>query len=457
MVLNYYNLEEQPFGVSPDPRYLYLGPSHREALASLVYGIQNGCGFLSLIASPGMGKTTLLRYILERFQPNARVVFLSRTLRTAEHILPALLYDLGVHDEGLDALRMDFRLNELLLAEASQGRRVILMIDEAQNLDDSALELVRLLSNFETGTKKLIQIILAGQPQLWERLASPQLLQLRQRMSMISRLEPFDAEDTRRYIAQRLRAAGYGSSDPLFTPEAEALIAKHGGGIPRNINNVCFNALCLGYVLKQNPIRRGAVLEALTDLKLAEQATPIVTGPQYRKPVPAFFPPWRKFAAVSALVLVALLLTPGIRRNLEAGDSQAASADEPAAAARDSKPPSIAEGLREPAAARGDASESVRPPAPPAFSRDLSTSGPPRYRTTGNPGVNARTSLDPAKLWQQVRREDTNAEVTLARMYLEGMEVPRNCQQARVLLLAASKRGNTRAVDVLNNDADSCH
>ncbi|MGC2516600.1 MAG: AAA family ATPase, partial [Terriglobales bacterium] len=220
--MDYYNLKEQPFGVTPDPRYLYPSPTHCEALASLSYAIRSGRGFMSLIAKPGMGKTSILFQLLSQLEGSARTVFLFRTLCSPKELLRSLLRDLGVLEDGGNAIRMQEQLNDVLLAEARQGRRVVVVIDEAQNLKDSALELVRMLSNFETTNDKLMQIILAGQPQLREKLASPHLLQLRQRMSIFARLHPFSVEETHLYVRHRLRVAGYDFKIPLFTPQAGA-------------------------------------------------------------------------------------------------------------------------------------------------------------------------------------------------------------------------------------------
>src|ERR1700730_6201635 len=173
MVLDYYNLTEPPFGVTPDPRYLYLSPTHREALASLAHGIQSGRGFMSISAKPGMGKTTLLFKLLHHLKSSARTVFLFQTLRSPEDLLRSLLHDLGVEDHDGDIVRMHSELNEILLSESRRGKRLVVVIDEAHNLPDSVLELVRMFSNFETPSAKLMQIILSGQSQLAENLASP--------------------------------------------------------------------------------------------------------------------------------------------------------------------------------------------------------------------------------------------------------------------------------------------
>ena len=248
--LEYYKLKEQPFGVTPDSRYLFLTPTQKEALSSVIYGIESGCGFVALIARPGLGKTTLLFQTLDILRERARLVFLFQTISTPVDLLRALLSGLGAPDMRASLVEMQIRLKNLLAEQYSAGKRVVLVIDEAQNLDDSVLELVRMLSNFETASDKLIQIVLAGQPQLAENIGSPELVQLRQRVSIFARLNPFTAEETALYVAHRLRVAGYASEMPLFTKDALALIAQASEGIPRNINNLCFNALSLGAALQ---------------------------------------------------------------------------------------------------------------------------------------------------------------------------------------------------------------
>jgi general secretion pathway protein A len=268
MVLNFYKLAEQPFGVTPDPRYLYLSPTHREALASALYGITVGRGFTALIAKPGMGKTTILFHLLQKLQGSARTVFVFQTQSSPRDLLRSVLVDLGIEDDGGDLVQLQAKMNQALLQHSTSGKRFVVVIDEAQNLDESVLEVVRMLSNFETPREKLMQIVLAGQPQLAKRLASPSMEQLRQRVSIVARLMPLDAAETRAYIEHRLSVAGRESTVPLFTDRAFAMIAKYSGGIPRNINNLCFNAMSLGCVRKQETIDRDVIKEVLTDLDL---------------------------------------------------------------------------------------------------------------------------------------------------------------------------------------------
>ena len=194
MFLDFYGLREQPFGVTPDPRFLYLSPAHREALASLYYGVEAERGFLALIAKPGLGKTTLLFHLLEKLRRNARTVFLFQTQCNSREFMRFLLAELGVEGPDQDFVHLHEQFNKMLLAESRAGRRFIVVIDEAQNLDASVLETVRLLSDFETPQAKLLQIILSGQPELADKLASPHLAQLRQRVSMLNRLVPLSVE-----------------------------------------------------------------------------------------------------------------------------------------------------------------------------------------------------------------------------------------------------------------------
>ena len=169
MFLEHYGLRDQPFGVTPDPRYLYFGATHREALASLYYGIETGCGFMTLIAPPGMGKTTLLLHLLDRVRNSAQTVFLFQTQCDSREFLRCLLTDLGIDAREQNLAHMHEALNSVLLSNARTGRRFVLVIDEAQNLGHSVLETVRLLSDFETTSAKLLQIVLSGQPQLADR------------------------------------------------------------------------------------------------------------------------------------------------------------------------------------------------------------------------------------------------------------------------------------------------
>ena len=265
--LEYYGLNEQPFGVTPDPRFLYLGPQHRQALAALNYGTESNRGFLTLIAQPGMGKTSLIFQYLEGLRDKARTVFLFQTGSSSRDLMRYLLADLGLDGSSKDLPEMHSILNQVLLEEMRAGRQFVLVIDEAQNLDEKVLESVRLLSNFETPWMKLMQIVLAGQPQLAEQLAKPSMAQLRQRVSLSIRIEPLTSEEVNAYVDHRLWVAGCRGSS-LFSVGARALLAEVSEGIPRNINNMCFCAMSLGWATKQKTIDREMMRDVLTDLNL---------------------------------------------------------------------------------------------------------------------------------------------------------------------------------------------
>jgi general secretion pathway protein A len=280
MVLDYYGLNGQPFGVTPDSRYLYSSATHREALASLLYSVEVGRGFAALIAKPGMGKTTLLFHALNELKDKAKTVFLYQTIPTPMEFLHAVLADLGVLDTQSNFMGLQTKLNEVVTQQSRTGKPLILIIDEAQALDDSVLEMVRMLSNFETSREKLIQIVLSGQPQLADKLASPELVQLRQRVSIVACLKEFSPEETALYVDHRLRAAGYSAEEPLFTKNALDLIAESSEGIPRNINNLCFNAMSLGCALRRKTINCTIIREVMADLDLdaLRDKKPLVRG-----------------------------------------------------------------------------------------------------------------------------------------------------------------------------------
>jgi general secretion pathway protein A len=268
MILRHFSLREQPFGVTPDPRFLYATATHREALAALLYAIESGLGFVSLIADPGMGKTTILFEALGRLRDTVRTVFLFQSIQTPLDLFRALLIDLGEKSPSGSVVDLQTRLNEILLEQSKTGKRLVVVLDEAQNLDFAVLEAVRMLSNFETPSRKLLQIILCGQPQLADRLAEPDLLQLRQRISIFACLNPLSTTEVVGYIQHRLDVAGYINPKPLFTSDALQLIAKQSGGIPRNVNNICFNALTIGCALDKRTLDAEIIREVIDDLKV---------------------------------------------------------------------------------------------------------------------------------------------------------------------------------------------
>ncbi len=267
MFLSFFGLREQPFGVTPDPRFLYLSAAHREALASLYYGIEANRGFLGLIAVPGMGKTTILFHLLEKFRGTARTALIFQTQCNSREFMRLLLAELGYEGTIQDLVQMHEEFNKRLMQEARAGQRLIVVIDEAQNLDMEVLETLRLLSNFETSRAKLMHIILAGQPALADKLVSPGLAQLRQRVSIVHGLEPLSSWEVKNYIEHRLLVAGY-KGNPLFSAEAYEAVATFTRGIPRNVNNFCFNALSLACALQKRVIDSEVVNEVMSDLDI---------------------------------------------------------------------------------------------------------------------------------------------------------------------------------------------
>ncbi|HXH67437.1 MAG TPA: AAA family ATPase [Candidatus Limnocylindrales bacterium] len=315
-LLEYFGLREQPFGVTPDPRYLYFSPSHAEAFASLIYAIEAKRGFSTLIAEPGMGKTSLLFHLLEKMQHTARTAFLFQPEPDQHGLLRSLLADLGINTELQSVSEMHEVLNELLLVESRSGKHFVLVIDEAQDLDDSVLESVRLLSNFETPQAKLMHIVLAGQPALANRLARPELTQLRQRIAAWAGLSPLSASECGDYIDHRLNVAGHKGAS-LFPAASKLLITSVSRGLPRNINHICFGCLSLGFANQEKQMHAGIVREVLRDQEFAvaegEERISVKSAPRptetpYLPPIPNL-PDYQGSRSVGG-VLLSLIAIP---------------------------------------------------------------------------------------------------------------------------------------------------
>ena len=277
MLLDYYGLNEQPFGVTPDPRYLFFSEGHREALAAIYYAIEERRGFSALVAKPGMGKTTLLFRLLESLQESARTAFLFQVGQDSRDFLDSLVRDLGIAAKSADLPALHDALNTMLVKEMEENRRVVVVIDEAQNLTEQMLEQVRLLSNFETPAAKMIHIVLAGQPGLADKLASPALTQLRQRVGSVAHLPTLNLKEITQYVDHRLSAAGY-RGPQLFASDALENIAAISEGIPRNINSICFQSLSLGFVYQKRQIDTAIVREVSRDLELRKETQARHTG-----------------------------------------------------------------------------------------------------------------------------------------------------------------------------------
>ena len=271
-LVQYFGFQEEPFGLAPDPRYVYLGHTHEEALATLEHGLSTNRGFTALIAPAGIGKTTLLFRFLENTRNVARNVFL---FDIDAHCEPQEFVAHVLRKIGIPPAQTSSEMNEqfsgAILKESRQGRGFVLVIDEAQNLSEAVLERMRLLTNFETAPGKMIHIILSGQPQLSGYLLQPSLELLRQRISTICRVEALSPEEIVPYIQYRVKQAGY-SGPPLFTEAALELIMDATCGIPRAINNLCSNALSLCHVLNSKQVDTSMVAKAIADLRLTPES-----------------------------------------------------------------------------------------------------------------------------------------------------------------------------------------
>ena len=249
MYLGYYGLQEPPFSITPDPRFVHLGERHRDALAHLLFGIDKGGGggFVQLTGEVGTGKTTLSRLLLEQLPENTRIALVLNPRQNAVELLETICEELQIDITGKrgSSKALVDALNTYLLDAYAKGLKVVLLVDEAQNLPADALEQVRLLTNLETHTQKLLQILLLGQPELRAMLARPELRQLAQRITARFHLEPLQADDTARYLRHRWRVAG-GERFPFDAKAVQRLHARS-GGVPRLINVIAERALLAGY------------------------------------------------------------------------------------------------------------------------------------------------------------------------------------------------------------------
>ena len=270
MYLTFYGLTEKPFNATPDPRFLYMSAAHREALAQLRYGVQERKGFIVLTGKVGTGKTTLLQALRQRLDGQTAVSFVVHSTLPFDGILEYVLEDLGIAKGGDSRAQRLMALNNFLIERERTGQNTVLILDEAQNLDLSTLEQIRLLSNFESPTTKLLQILLVGQPELKAKLHLPELGQLKQRIGLRCQIPPLTPEETREYIRTRLRIAGARDLG-LFTDPAVDRVNEYSGGIPRLISVVCDHGLLFGYADQKRRIDRNTVDQAIDYL---EEGTP---------------------------------------------------------------------------------------------------------------------------------------------------------------------------------------
>jgi general secretion pathway protein A len=264
--LDYYGLSEAPFAITPNPRFLFFSPKHREAFNHLLYGIRERKGFVQLTGEVGAGKTTLCRALLEQLGENVSTALILNPALNAEQLIKTIALEFGLDVRGSDHLEVIALINDFLLHQLSEGRETVLIIDEAQNLTNELLEQVRLLSNLETDDRKLLQIVLMGQPELRERLNHHGLRQLRQRITVRYHLRPLGRLEVCQYIQHRLQVSG-ARGMPYFTQPALWRIFRYSGGVPRLVNAVCDKALLAGFVRQADRIDFRTVGRAVRELE----------------------------------------------------------------------------------------------------------------------------------------------------------------------------------------------
>ncbi|MBV8168575.1 MAG: AAA family ATPase [Alphaproteobacteria bacterium] len=260
MYHDYYGLNRMPFQGSPDPDFVYLGPSHRDALATLEYGVEAGMGFILVTGEVGLGKTTLIRTFLQRARrPDLFVIYVFHPLLSFDALLAVMAEELGLPVDDQEPYRLVRDIQRDLIARFEDGQRVVLVIDEAHRLPPDTLENLRLISNLETDSAKLLQIVIIGQPELDALLAEPRLRQLDQRIALRARLAPLSRADSEAYIRHRLEQAGAAMHDTVLDDGAVREIAQRAGGVPRRINALADQVLIHGFGAGQRPVgKRGA-------------------------------------------------------------------------------------------------------------------------------------------------------------------------------------------------------
>ncbi len=266
MYEEFYGLNTTPFNITPDPHFLFFSSKHREAFNHILYGLQERKGFIQITGEVGAGKTTLCRALLEQLGPTYKTALILNPIMTGDQLIWLILAELGLPPEQNDRMKNLQTLNEFLLEQLPLGNDVVLFIDEAQDLPLELLEEVRLLSNLETDQRKLLQIVLIGQPELRAVLDDPSLTQLRQRITVRYHLRPLSLEETGRYIVHRLHTAG-ANSRPFFARGAVRKIHRYSRGVPRLINAVCDKTLLCGYVTGSDRLTARHVRRAIRDLE----------------------------------------------------------------------------------------------------------------------------------------------------------------------------------------------
>jgi general secretion pathway protein A len=272
MYKGFFGLKDNPFNVNPDPRFLYLTKEIEEALSALKYGVQNRKGFITLTGEVGTGKTTLVNRLLDWLhEQKVHTAFLFNSRMNTSQLFDFILAEFNITCESTSKSQQLMSLNRWLLDRFRAGETTVLIVDEAQNLTYPVLEEIRLLTNLETSTEKLLQIVLSGQPELEDKLKSPQLRQLRQRIMLRCKTTALTEKQTNDYIIQRLRIAG-SNGEPIFSPQAIGIIHQYSTGIPRVVNLLCEHSLINAYVEQQRPISAKIVQDVAHEFQLDEVA-----------------------------------------------------------------------------------------------------------------------------------------------------------------------------------------
>lgn len=272
MYQRFFGLRESPFNVNPDPRYLFMTRQIQEALAGLTYGIQNRKGFILLTGEVGTGKTTLLNRLLGWLRgQRVATAYIFNSCLSVNDLFDLMIAEFEIPCDSREKSQVVLRLNQWLLERYRAGETAVLIVDEAQNLSPEVLEEIRLLTNLETSTEKLLQIVLTGQPELEEKLKAPQVRQLRQRITLRCRTAPLTLEETFGYIAERLRIAG-ANGEPIFSKEAIETVHTYSCGIPRVVNLLCEHSMINAYVDSLRPVPAHIVEEVAREFQLDEIA-----------------------------------------------------------------------------------------------------------------------------------------------------------------------------------------
>ena len=276
MYTKFYNLAEKPFNLTPDPNFLYLGESHGEALSLMTYAIQERKGFMVTTGEVGTGKTTLIHALLRKLDTDTKTVFIFNPILDVRDFFKFVCIDLGIQIQDQTKGDCLLEIYQFLIESYTKKKNVVLIIDEAHNLNPFLLEEIRLLSNFETAKDKLIQIILVGQPELSYTLNQPQCRQLKQRIGLWCYINPLNRKETDEYIGLRLYRAGL--ETPCFSEKAIDEIFRYSNGIPRLINILCDNSLIIGYAMDTKKIDEKIIKEAINDLEAGQRPLPESTG-----------------------------------------------------------------------------------------------------------------------------------------------------------------------------------